>query len=189
MYIAVEGCHGIGKTSICRELSKKYHYTFIEELKDNLLPPPKIGTNGDIFLSQCWFLRQMILKEAQMNNNGIYISDRGKSSIYIYSKANMNDYQLEIFKTILQKLDLKEPDLEIILHAPDEIIFDRIKKRGRTSWGEQDIDYVRKINNAFLQYYNDYRDVKNVCLVNASNDLIKNIENVKQIIDSYLAEL
>jgi len=169
MYIALEGCHGIGKTTLCENLSSKYHWTFIKELKDNLLPPPKIGPEGDTFRSQMWFLNQLIYKEYQISrDNGIYIADRSKNSVLIYSKASMNDYDLDIFKGILRHCDLKEPDIELILYAEDKTILDRIKQRGRNGWSEENTNYLEKINSSFKKYYEEYEQVKNLHLVDAS---------------------
>ena len=182
MYIAVEGVHGIGKTTICRMLEKDLGFKFIPEFKDNLLPPPKIGPDGDTFLSQMWFLRQLIMKDNMMTNGGVYLSDRSHTSIFIYSKANMSEYQFEIFKTILNRSNLRQPDIEIILWSPDEVIMERIKTRNREGCGEEDFEYLKKINSEFKKYYEDFKIIRDIYLVDASGTLDETISKIKEII-------
>jgi len=186
MYIVIDGVHGIGKTTICKELSKKTEFKYIPEIRDKLLPPPMLGPNSsNILKSQLWFLRQAILKDQKIrSSSGIVISDRGPISVLLYSKHLLSDYDFEILKTLYNSLNLKEPDMEIILWAPEDIISKRIDGRARESkkeWSENDLNYLKKINSEFEEYYKGFKDINPIYLVDASGTIgetCKKIENI-----------
>lgn len=188
MYVTIDGAHGIGKTTICERISEKYGWDFVRELKDNLLPPPKLGPGEDAFLAQMWFLRQLALKDNIVSRKGNYISDRSQGAVYIYSKESLDDYELEIFKTLVQQLDLKQPDCEIILHCDDEIIMERIKVRGRNDWSEENSHYLKRINSAMKEYYESYKNVKNIHLVDASGSIEDNQCKVEDVLLKYIKQ-
>jgi len=170
---------------VCQIVSDKRDWSFISELKDNFLPPPKLGPGTTSFIAQMWFLRQLALKDNIVSRKGNYISDRSQTSVYIYSKENLNEYEFEIFKALLHQLDMKRPEIEIIMHCSDDVIMDRINSRGRqnkANWGEDDIEYLKRINAAFKKHYEDYRDVKKIYLVDASGTLEENLAKVEEII-------
>lgn len=189
MYIVLDGVHGIGKTTICRELSKKKEFEYIPEVRDKLLPPPILGPKSPERLrSQLWFVRQLILKDQKIRySSGIVISDRGPISVLVYSKVLLEEYEFDLIKTIISSLNLKDPDMEIILWAPEEIVLDRIRQRARYSkekWSEENLDHIRKINSNFKRYYDGFKDVRPVYLVNASGTVREVCAKIEEIIRS-----
>lgn len=187
MYVVLEGVHGIGKTTICKELTKKKEFEYIPEIRDALLPPPVLGPKSrEKLRSQIWFLRQLVLKNQKINSkSGIIISDRGSTSILVYSKVLLDDYDFELIKTLIENLNLKEPDLEIILWAPEEVIMKRIEGRMRESkkkWGEDDLRYLMLVNSEFKKYYEGFKDVKPLHLVDASGTVEETCRQIENII-------
>ncbi|MCD6367468.1 MAG: AAA family ATPase [Candidatus Aenigmarchaeota archaeon] len=106
MYVVLDGVHGIGKTTICRELGKRNGIKVLPEIKDVILPPPVLGPqSSDKLKSQLWFLRQMILKNEKITNGSIVVSDRGITSVLLYSKVLLDEYEFELVKTIVNSLN------------------------------------------------------------------------------------
>ena len=187
MYVVIEGVHGIGKTTLCKELTKKKEFEYIPEIRDTILPPPVLGPKSQEKLkSQIWFLRQLILKNQKINSkSGIIISDRGPTSILVYSRVLLDDYDFELMKTLIENINLKEPELEIILWAPEEVIMKRIDGRSRESknkWGEDDLHYLKLVNHEFKKYYEGFKDIKPIYLVDASGTVEKTCREIENII-------
>ena len=167
-------------------MTKKKEFEYIPEIRDTLLPPPVLGPKSQEKLkSQIWFLRQLVLKNQKINSkSGIIISDRGPTSILVYSKVLLNEYDFELIKTFIENLSLREPELEIILWAPEEVIINRIKGRLRDSknkWGEYDLQYIKRINYEFKKYYKGFKDIKPIYIVDASGtveEACRQIENI-----------
>ena len=187
MYIVIDGVHGIGKTTLCKKLSNEKEFEYIPEIRDKHLPPPVLGPkSSDKLKSQLWFLRQMVLKDQKIrSSSGIVISDRGPISVLVYSKQLLPNYEFELIKTILSSLNLKEPDMEIVLWAPEEIILERVKGRARENekkWSEDDLDYIKKINKSFRDYYEGFKDVNPIYLVDYSGSVKETCEKIQKII-------
>ncbi len=190
MYVTISGCHGIGKTSISKLLAKRNGWDYIPEAVDTTISPPKFGPNSDHpTLGQYWFLRQMIEKENRLRTVGmdsIVICDRGWQDVLIYSKNLLTEDEHNIFKSIVSVIPKKIADLEIVLYTDHEKIIDRIKNRKRINlddWGEGDIEYLKNINSSYKKYYDDFRDLKNIQLVDAGGDLEETYIKAKDIIE------
>lgn len=187
MYVVLDGAHGIGKTTVCKELAKKKEFDYIPEVRDKLLPPSKLGPmSSEKLKGQLWFLRQAILKDQYIRyKSGVVLSDRGPISVLIYSKILLDEYEFELMKTLIESLNVKDPDLEIILWAPDEIIMKRIEQRTRSSkkdWAEDDRNYLKRINTEFKKYHEGFKDIKPLYLVDASGTLGETRAKIEEII-------
>ena len=66
-------------------------------------------------------------------------------------------------------VDLPKPDLVIYLQAPTETLHSRVKSRGRASEEGMDADYLKRINEAYTQFFYHY---------NATPLLIVNTEQI-----------
>lgn len=189
MYVVLDGVHGIGKTTLCKHFSKKKDFRYIPEIRDKILPPPILGPNSPEKLkSQLWFLRQLVLKDRKIkSSSGIVLSDRGPISILVYSKCLLDDYEFELIKTALSSLQIKEPDMEIILWAPEGVILERIEQRNRSNkdkWSEEDLQHIKAVNSRFKSYYEGFKDVNPLYLVDASGTVSKTANKIEKIIKS-----
>lgn len=192
MYITMSGAHGTGKSTLGLMLSKKEGYTFLPEVLDTTVAPPKIGPKSNEKLaSQLWFLRQMILREQKLNSypeESIVIADRNWQDLLIYSKKLLNDREYKILESVVLSIPKKLPDLEIILWAPEDKVIERIQKRDRIdteNWGENDKKHLKSINKAFYDHYQSFKDLKEVVLIDVTGSMEETYNKIKNVIDSY----
>ena len=161
MYIVLSGVHGIGKTTIARELARHLDGVLLSEVIDDIVPPPVLGKSAEALKTQLWFVRQMILKEAQMADpRAVYISDRGWSDIIAYSNVLLDRHARELFRSLFDRLPKRLPDVHIIIHAPIEVVVERIAKRNRSTlgeWSELDREYLNSLSEEFLSYHDAYK--------------------------------
>jgi deoxyadenosine/deoxycytidine kinase len=191
MYIVLSGVHGIGKTTIARELAQRLGGVFLTESIDEAIPPPLLGKSGDSLRAELWFVRQMILKEAQMTDpNTLYVADRGWSDIMAYANVLLDEHSRNLFRSLFDHLPKRYPDVQLIVHAPLEIIEERIQGRHRDTiagWNELDRAYVESIRKEFLAYHDAYKDLRSIYLLDASGTVAENCTAALRVLKPHLA--
>jgi len=187
MYVVVSGAHGIGKSTICELVARRIGGIYLTEAMDEIIPPPQFGPKSpEKFEGQLWHIRQLLIKEKQITDpSKIYIADRGWADIYVYTKVLLKPESRDILNSLIEVLPKKTPDLHIVLHADIDKIAERIKNRKRQNlvdWGEDDLEYLKKINQSFIDFYHAFRDLKRIYLVDISGTLEESVQKVIKII-------
>lgn len=193
MYIVLSGVHGIGKTTITRELARRLGGVCLTETIDDAIPPPVLGgKNNDGLKTQLWFVRQMILKEAQMNDPEVtYVADRGWSDITCYANIILDEHARNLFRSIFDHLPKRVPDVQLIVHAPIPVVVERIKRRNRdtvSEWNELEQEYLQNLTDQFLSYHEAYKDLRSIYLLDASGTLKENCDAAFELLKPHFAE-
>ncbi len=199
MRISISGVHGIGKTTICELLYKRNGWKYIPETTDTTIKPPLIGPSGDAFKTEMWFLRHYLLRDRlyPAGNGETVVEDRWLNDVIIYSKAAKQSGILSEDDFVMLKdyydnvyAHSTKPDLEIILYANETDVQKRIRKRMRKDsekWGENDTNYLKLINNLFLDYYNSWRSLRRIELIDTSGlSVERTYRKCKSVIERYL---
>jgi deoxyadenosine/deoxycytidine kinase len=189
MYIVISGVHGIGKTTLARKLAEKLGADLLTESIDEAILPPTLGAGGDPLKAELWFVRQMILKEAQMKDKTkTYVADRGWADIHAYANVVLDEHTRNLFRSVLDHMPKRLPDVHLIVHAPKEIVVDRIRQRGRgtlAAWKELDEDYIEGVINEFLAYHEAFKDLRPLHLIDASGSIEQNLNRAFEAIKPY----
>lgn len=190
MYIVLSGVHGIGKTTIAREIARRLGGTLLSEVIDDVVPPPMLGKSADALRTQLWFVRQMILKEAQMADpNVVYVSDRGWSDIVAYSNVLLDAHGRELFRSLFDRMPKRLPDVHIIVHAPIEVVIERIAKRNRSTlseWSELDREYLDSLSREFVAYHDAYKELRPVYRLDAEGTIEENCAAALNMLEPHL---
>jgi deoxyadenosine/deoxycytidine kinase len=180
MYIVISGVHGIGKTTLARKLAEKLGAELLTESIDEAILPPVLGAGGDPLKAELWFVRQMILKEAQMKDTTkIYVADRGWADIYAYANVVLDEHARNLFRSVMDHMPKRLPDVHLIVHAPKDIVIERIQRRGRSTlaaWNELDDAYLGGVLNEFLAYHEAFKDLRPLYLVDVSGSVEENLD-------------
>jgi len=165
MLVTVSGTHGVGKTTICRLFKQRNPgWEFVPEILDTTIKPP-----DDEKMRMLWFFNQYIERErflVDIESN--VIADRDWIDCLVYAKCS-DDY--EIIKRLYLGMKKTEPDLRIIVTLAEDQILQRVNLRDRDlkeKWKEDDIDFIQSVNNGFLEYYNDFKDLKPIVLLDGT---------------------
>ena len=190
MYIVLSGIHGIGKTTIARELARRLCGVCLTETIDDAIPPPVLGKSSEPLRTQLWFVRQMILKEAQMTDPEMtYVADRGWSDITAYANVILDEHGRNLFRSIFDHLPKRHPDVQLIVHAPMNVVVDRIRGRGRDTllaWNELEANYLQSLSDQFLAYHDSYKNLRSIYLLDASGSLKENCDAALKILKPHL---
>lgn len=191
MYIVISGVHGIGKTTLARAVAEALDAEYLTEAVDDRIPPPVLGPGGNVPLAELWMARQTLLKESRIRDTGrIYVADRAWADIHSYMNVLCTPHEREILSSVMDHFPRRTPDVHIIVHAPTEVITERIRgrKRGRAGeWNEYDNEYVEKVQQAFLDYHDAFKDLRNIRLVDLSGTPEENVEATVAEIRPFLA--
>jgi len=189
--ISVEGNIGVGKTTLAKLLSNDLGYKLILETFENnpFLKDFYENSNKNALPLELFFLaeRYELLK---LNSEDMFFS--GTVSDFIFDKSKLfavntlQDYELNIFNKIfsLMKKSVKNPDILIYLHSDLSSLQNKITKRGREYENNIQSEYLKKLNDTYLDYISKRTefpviliDVTNLDFKNNSKhfELIKNI--------------
>lgn len=190
MYIIISGVHGIGKTTLARMLAERLGAEFLTESIDEAIYPPAFGIGGDPLKAELWFVRQMLLKEAQMKDpKKIYVSDRGWADIYAYANVVLDEHARNLFRSVMDHMPKRLPDVHLIVHAPKNVVVERIKQRGRSTlvaWNELDDGYLERIISEFLSFYEAFKELRPLCLIDASGGVEDNLGRALEAVRPHL---
>lgn len=194
-YIAIEGNIGAGKSTLAQILASYYNAVHIpEEFAENaFLPkfyeaperyafPLELSFMADRYKQLCTRLPLAILSEQPA------IADYMFAKCQLYASINLDSSEFNLFQKLFHIMTprIPEPNLLIYLHAPIAQLQENIKKRGREY--EQNIsdEYLAKVENAYLNYFND-TPIKTIIVGMTGLDFINNAtltNNLIKIIES-----
>lgn len=199
-HIAIAGNIGAGKTTLTELLSK--HYRWIPQFEDVDHNPYLNDFYDDMprwsFNLQIYFLNQRLnqLLEIQKGTSTV-IQDRT-----IYEDANifapnLHDMGLmssrdfknyyNFFETL--KSMVKPPDLLIYLNASVPTLVEQIQKRGREYEENIRLDYLKKLNNYYSKWIEDYKEGPLLIVDADTNKFADSSEDLGKIISSVDAKL
>ena len=163
-YVTVEGCIGVGKTTLTHLLSRHLSgHTVLEVVEDNpFLPEFYRDQAAHAFKTQMFFLlsrfkQQEALIQADLFSRTLvsdYLFDKDR----IFAELTLSQSELSLYEQIFRALasKVRSPDLVVYLHAPMEVILERIERRGRPF--EKDIDrgYLEALVEAYGRFFRTF---------------------------------
>ena len=199
-HIAVAGNIGAGKTTLSEMLSSHYDWTVMYE--DTNTNPYLSDFYNDMqrwsFNLQIYFLNsryQQILdiragEKAVIQDRTIYedayIFAPNLHDMGLMSERDFSNY-FDLFK--LMSSQVAAPDLLIYLQSSIPTLVDHIQKRGRDYEGSMSLDYLKRLNEKYENWINNYTDGK-LLIINVDNlDFKSKPEDFGYIIEKVDKEL
>jgi len=170
MYVVFEGCMGSGKTTTARLLGERYHSNFLHE--ETGLHPFISDFYADskryAFETELNFLLIHYHQLIKSETTGLFSSDVFSDFLFdkdwifadVTLRGNESEYKLfsELFSYFKKRI--RKPDLVVYLRTPTELIFDRIRKRGREFEKSIEFAYVDSINSAYEKFFRNYKEAE-----------------------------
>jgi deoxyadenosine/deoxycytidine kinase len=200
MHIAIAGNIGSGKTTLTSMLAKHYGWEArYEDADDN----PYLNDFYDdmhrwSFNLQIYFLNSRFYQVEEIRGSGKkVIQDRT-----IYEDANIfapnlhamglmstRDYENYVSLFRLMSSYVKAPDLLIYLRASVPTLVSQIQKRGRDYENSIRLDYLKRLNERYEAWINDYSMGKLLIVDVDNNKFADNQEHLGEIINKIDAEI
>ncbi len=163
-YVTVEGCIGVGKTTLTGLLEKtlgaRSVLEIVEEnpfLVDFYKDPVAHAFKTQMFFLLSRFKQQESLQQTDLFQ-GVVVSDYLFAKDRIFAELTLSSSEMGLYDQIFSALQsrIRSPDLIIHLHAPLEVILERIARRGRSF--EKDIDphYLEDLVDAYGRFFSTY---------------------------------
>jgi deoxyguanosine kinase len=165
-YITVEGCIGVGKTTLTHLLSSSLRAkTVLEVVEENpFLPDFYKDQSAHAFKTQMFFLLSRFKQQESLLQTDLFdhvvVSDYLFAKDHIFAELTLSPSELSLYDQVFRALQsrIRHPDLVIYLHAPLDHILERIERRGRSF--EKDIDrgYLAALVDAYDRFFHSYDD-------------------------------
>jgi deoxyguanosine kinase len=191
-FIAVEGPIGAGKSTLARFLAEDLRARLVEEKpEENPFFGPFYQDPSRYALQiQLYFLLQRYTQQSELAQEDLF-AQGGVVSDYLFAKdrlfasLNLAPEELRLYDRIYQTLAPRAvaPDLVVYLQARTEVLLDRIAHRGRREEAPIEPDYVRRVAEAYAEFFFNYNESP-LLIVNVSDiDFVANQEDRRALVD------
>ncbi len=193
-YIAVEGCIGVGKTTLARNIASLFNYdVLLEQPEENpFLARFYQDPKSTALPTQLFFLFQRANQLQSLRQADIFepvrVADFLMEKDQLFARVTLDDDELNIYRQVYTKLliDAPTPDLVIYLQAPLDVLADRIRQRGIGNEQNISSDYLKALNDAYTEFFH-YYDGAPLLIVNAKDlNLANNRDHFKQLVEYIL---
>ena len=196
-YLTIEGNIGSGKTSLAEMIAEDFNGKLIlERFKDNPFLPKFYEDQARFaFPLEMSFLadrhKQLTDDISQLDLfSDFAISDYNPNKSLIFSKVTLQEDEYALYKKIFNIMysDVPKPDVYVYLYQNTERLLKNIQKRGRDY--EQNIspDYLRRIDEGYLNFFNSqYKidvkiiDISDLDFVARREDYLFLLEKISEI--------
>ncbi len=156
-HISIEGFDGVGKSTICKIVSEKINYKFVEkplhylfdendQMSNYLRIRDKVNSDPDrVFTAWFYGLGNIYLNTKFQNEN--IITDRHIVSNYAWSGKEENN---DIYNLIIKKIGA--PTITIILYSRAEVIEKRLRNRDMFDSDIEKISLCEKIYEKMISF-------------------------------------
>ena len=200
MYLAICGNIGSGKTTLAEKLGKHYGWDVLYESVDN--NPYLADFYEDMkkwaFHLQVFFLNSRFKqiktieksKNATIQDRTIY-EDAHIFALNLYKSNMLNDRDYATYLTLYESMiqHVKPPDLLVYLKADIPKLVNQIQIRGREYENAIRLDYLKNLNDHYVQWIDEY-DKGKLLIVDVNDiDFVKNPDDFAMIVERIDAEI
>lgn len=165
-YIAIEGCIGVGKTTLTRLLSEALQARSLFEIVEEnpFLPEFYLDKETHAFKTQVFFLLSRFKQQEQLTQDDLFqkiaVADYLFNKDRIFAELTLSNSELSLYHSVFAALTqrIRTPDVVIYLHAPMGVILERIRQRGRAFEINIEQDYLEKLVAAYNRFFAEYPD-------------------------------
>jgi deoxyguanosine kinase len=189
-YIAIEGCIGAGKTTLCRMLGETLGAQVVLEkfeenpfLRDFYKDQERYAFQTQIFFLLTRYKQQQDLVQADLFHNFLitdYIFEKDK----IFAYLNLQDEELKLYETLVSSIqhNVVAPDLVVYLQSTVQRLMTNIKQRGRSYEMEMSKGYIKDLNEAYNYFFFRYKATPLLIVNSTELDFVANEEDYHQLL-------
>lgn len=190
-YVVIEGNIGSGKTTLSKKLAERWGTRLmLEEFKDNpFLPkfyenPRQHGFALELsFLAERYHQKRNELNRTDLFKPGI-VCDYSFGKSLVFSRINLDADEFELYQNLFQIIlgRLPKPDVLLYLYCSPEKSLRQIKKRGRSYEQEISLDYLDSINQGYLDFFRQQKDIRILLLNTDELDFVESADDFEKIV-------
>ncbi len=199
-HIAVAGNIGAGKTTLAGLLGKHYNWKVLYEdtttnpyLEDFYADMSRWSFNLQIYFLNSRFQQVNEIREGShtvVQDRTIYEDAKiFAPNLYEMNFMHKRDFDNYISLFELMSKFVQPPDLLIYLKADISTLVDHIQTRGRSYEGKINLDYLKKLNEKYNAWIDNY-NVGNLLVIDINEkDFLNNQEHLGEVIEKIDATL
>jgi deoxyguanosine kinase len=189
-YIVIEGPIGVGKTSLAKLLAKEFRARCVLELPEGnpflshfYQDRKKYAFQAQVFFLLTRFQQQQEISQLDLFNQ-VTLSDYLFDKDRIFALLNLDEHEFALYEKIFQLLGgrIPTPDLVIFLQAKPEVLLHRIKSRNITYEREIELDYLKRLTEAYNDYFFHYEQSPLLVVNTSEIDFVKRKEDLEQLL-------
>ena len=189
-YVAIEGCIGVGKTSLAKLLSERLTAKLIlEKFEDNpFLPDFYQNPERYAFQTQLFFLLSRYRQQLDLQQTDLFhkciVSDYIFAKDRLFATLNLNEKEISLYDNVASLLEknITFPNLVIFLQSDTERLMENIRKRGRNYEKQMDWKYIDSLNQVYNEYFFRY-DKSPLMIINTNDiDFVNNKNDLEEIL-------
>ena len=181
-FIAVEGPIGVGKTTLARRLADTFGTNLVLQSPGdnpflaNFYADPKRFA----LATQLSFLFQHSEQLKAISQSDLFrpvqVADYLLPVDRLYAQVNLSPEELRLYDLVYEPLSITmpRPDLVIYLQAPPPVLLHRINQRGVAYENRITLDYLERLNTAYIEFFHQYDDAPILIVNTAKIDLANN---------------
>ncbi len=185
-YIAVEGPIGVGKSSLAEILAAELGAGLVCEspgenpfLASFYRDPARFALSTQLFFLLGRYGQQAELLQGGLFEQGGTVSDYLFAKDRLFAALTLSPEELALYDRVYLALRPRvvSPDLVVYLQARNEVLLDRIEKRGRAAERSIRPEYVREVARAYAEFFFAFNESP-LLIVDASEiDFVGNLED------------
>ena len=165
-FIVIEGLIGVGKTSLCRLLTKEFNAELIlEPAEDNpFLAQFYSNPERYAFPAQMFYLATRCKQQNQLLQpqlfTELFVSDYLFEKDRIFAEQTLDEEEMELydlFSSLLSQ-NVAKPDFILFLDSPTDVIMKRIERRAIESEKVIKSQYLNDLRERYYNLWDRYND-------------------------------
>ena len=199
-HIAIAGNIGAGKTTLTKLLAKNFnwdaqleevdHNPYLNDFYDDM---PRWSFNLQIFFLNSRYQQIIAIKDNEkpiIQDRTIY-EDAEIFAPNLHKMGLMSSRDFKNYKSLYESIisQVKPPDLMIYMKASIPTLVDNIQKRGRDYEDSIRLDYLKKLNEFYNSWINNYSHGKILVIDCDKLNFVDNKEHLAEIYNKVQTEL
>ena len=191
-FLVIEGNIGSGKTNLAKKIAEDFNGKLIlEAFEDNpFLPKFYKESERNALPLELFFMAERFQQLNDKKNTSdlfskLIVADYSFFKSKLFAQNNLKEDELNLFNRLYDIMfyNVKKPELLIYIHSDVARLQKNIKKRGRKFELEIKDEYLKSIENKYLDYLKKQRDFPVLIIDVSSIDFVNNKSSYKKILD------
>ena len=162
-YLTIDGCIGVGKTTLVEKLVKRFEAVkVLEDINNPFLPDFYADKPGTAFQTELYYLLSRFKQQKEVVQRSLFdrlvVSDYSFQKNRIFAYLTLSDDDLMLFDKLYTMLEpqIPTPDLALYLVSDVDTCQARIRKRGYKYERSIADEYLSELIDAYNHYYHYY---------------------------------